>query len=88
MRNELEVTSPNGFIYPILGAFRAAVREEKDGKYCWKKNPFAILEQVGGDMVDSTVSMSRSLGNNPQSVGKEPNIWKTLYMTVAFQIMS
>ena len=39
-------------------------------------------------MVDSTVSMSRSLGNNPQSVGKEPNIWKTLYMTVAFQIMS
>ena len=62
--------------------------EEKDGKYCWKKNPFELLEKVGGDMVDSTVSMSRALGNNPQSVGKDPNIWKTLYMTVAFQIMS
>lgn len=87
LENELEVASPNGFIYPILGAFRADL-EEKDGKYCWKKNPFDLLEKVGGDMVDSTVSMSRALGNNPQSVGKDPNIWKTLYMTVAFQIMS
>lgn len=86
LENKLDVVSPNGFIYPILGAFRALV-EEKDGKYCWKTNPFHILEKVGGDLVDSTVSMSRSLGNNPQSVGKDPNIWKTLYMTVAFQTM-
>ena len=32
--------------------------------------------------------MSRSLGNNPQSVGKEANLWKTLYMTVAFETMA
>lgn len=87
LNNEMEVASPNGFIYPILGAFRALV-EEKDGKYCWKKNPFSVLEKVGADLVESTVSMSRSLGNNPQSVGKESNIWKTLYMTVAFEAMA
>ena len=85
--NDLDVASPNGFIYPILGAFRALV-EEKDGQYRWKKNPFAVLENVGADLVESTVSMSRSLGNNPQSVGKEANIWKTLYMTVAFETMA
>lgn len=85
--NDLDVASPNGFVYPILGAFRALI-EEKDGYYCWKKNPFAVLEKVGADLVESTVSMSRSLGNNPQSVGKEPNIWKTLYMTVAFESMA
>ena len=62
--------------------------EEKDGQYRWKKNPFAVLEKVGADLVESTVSMSRSLGNNPQSVGKEANIWKTLYMTVAFETMA
>lgn len=84
--NEMDAASPNGFIYPILGAFRALV-EEKDGMYCWKKNPFAVLERVGADMVESTVSMSRSLGNNPQSVGKDQNIWKTLYMTVAMEGM-
>ena len=86
LSNEMEAASPNGFIYPILGAFRALV-EEKDGKYCWKTNPFAVLEKVGAELVESTVSMSRSLGNNPQSVGKEANIWKTLYMTIAFEAM-
>lgn len=85
--NELDVISPNGFIYPILGAFRALVGE-KDGKYYWKKNPFAVLEKVGPELVESTVSMSRSLGNNPQSVGKDSNIWKTLYMIVAFEAMA
>lgn len=85
--NELEASSPNGFIYPILGAFRALV-VEKDEKYAWKKNPFAVLEKVGADLVESTISMSRSLGNNPQSVGKDSNIWKTLYMTVAFESMA
>lgn len=85
--NPLDAASPNGFIYPILGAFRALVAED-GGRYCWKKNPFAVLERTGADLVESTVSMSRSLGNNPQSVGKEQNIWKTLYMTVAFESMS
>jgi hypothetical protein len=83
MNREIEVSSPKGFIYPILGAFRALV-EEKEGAYSWKKDPFIILKETGPDLVDSTVSMSRSLGNNPQSVGKDTNIWKTLYMTVAF----
>lgn len=86
LMNEMDASSPNGFVYPILGAFRALV-EEKDGMYCWKKNPFNVLEKVGADMVESTVSMSRSLGNNPQSVGKDQNIWKTLYMTVAMEGM-
>lgn len=85
--NDLEAASPNGFIYPILGAFRALV-EENNGQYIWKQDPFAVLDRIGADLVESTVSMSRSLGNNPQSVGKDANIWKTLYMTVAFEVMS
>ena len=85
--NELDAASPNGFLYPILGAFRALV-EEQGGRYRWKKDPFAVLEQTGAELVESTVSMSRALGNNPQSVGKEQNIWKTLYMTVAFAAMT
>lgn len=86
LKNNIEAQSPNGFIYPILGAFRALV-EEKDGKYCWKKDPFSILKEIGPDLVDSTVSMSRALGNNPQSAGKEQNLWKTLYMMVAFKTL-
>lgn len=83
LENDLDIQSPNGFIYPILGAFRALLIE-KDGVYTWKTNPFVILDVVGPDLVESTVSMSRALGNNPQSTGKDTNLWKTLYMTVAF----
>mgnify|MGYP000201196546 CR=1 FL=1 len=86
LHQPMDVQSPNGFIYPILGAFRALVIE-KDGAYIWKKNPFAILDHVGPELVESTVSMSRSLGNNPQSTGKDANLWKTLYMTVAMAAM-
>lgn len=87
LEKEMDVQSPNGFLYPILGAFRALVAEN-NGEYIWKTNPFAILDKVGPDLVDSTVSMSRSLGNNPQSTGKDVNLWKTLYMTVAFAAIS
>ena len=82
----MDAQSPNGFIYPILGAFRVLVAEE-DGYYTWKKDPFAILNKVGPELVESTISMSRSLGNNPQSTGKDINLWKTLYMTVAMVSM-
>ena len=83
----MECGSPNGFIYPILGAFRALLVNE-NGYYEWKKNPFAILEKVGKDLVEVTVERSRSLGNNPQSTGKDIGNWKTLYMTIMFEIMT
>lgn len=82
----MDVQSPNGFIYPILGAFRALVIE-KNNVYMWKTNPFMIVDRVGPELVESAVSMSRSLGNNPQSTGKDANLWKTLYMTVAMAAM-
>ena len=83
LQNALDMISPNGFIYPILGSFRALVGE-KNGVYAWKKDPFEILESVGPDLVESTISMSRSLGNSPQPAGKDANLWKTLYMTVDY----
>lgn len=85
--NPLDCMSPTGFLYPILGSFRALL-QEKDGVYRWKRNPFQILEEVGPELVETTVERSRSLGNNPQSVGKDSGNWKTLYMTVAFRLMN
>lgn len=85
-KNEMEYMSPTGFIYPILGAFRALLREE-DGVYKWIKNPFVVIDQLGGDLVSTTVERSRSLGNNPQSVGKDTGNWKTLYMIVKLSVL-
>ncbi|MCM1289576.1 MAG: AIPR family protein [Corallococcus sp.] len=82
----LDYFSPNGFIYPILGALRALIKEEND-QFLWKKDPYEVLDKLGPALVETTIERSRSLGNNPQSVGKDSGNWKTLYMTVAFDLL-
>jgi len=84
---EMEFLAPNGFIYPILGAFRALVIEE-NGKYQWRKNPFLVLDNIGKDLVETTIERSRTLGNNPQSAGKDTGNWKTLFMTTKFDLLT
>lgn len=86
-QNEMPYISPNGFLFPILGAFRALVYEDENGLYAWRKNPFRILDNVGSTLVNTTVDMSRQLGNNPNAVGKSQNLWMTLFMCVKMQIM-
>ena len=85
--SEMEYLSPTGFLYPILGAFRALIKD--DGvEYSWKCDPFKIMEKVGPDLVDTTVERSRTLGNNAQAVGKDVGNWKTLYMTIALEMLN
>ena len=60
--------------------------KEENGVCVWKADTFAALERAGGELAETTVERSRSLGNNPQSVGKDSGHWKTLYMTVAFDM--
>lgn len=83
---EMDYSTPNGFIYPILGAFRALVIE-KNGMYEWLSNPFSILEELGSNLVASTIQMSRDLGNNPNATGKNSNLWQTLFMQVKMTTM-
>lgn len=85
--NEMEYNSPTGFLYTILGAFRALL-EEKNGEYRWIKDPFEIMDEIGKDLVNTTVDRSRTLGNNPQSTGKDTGNWQTLYMRVKFCLIS
>lgn len=79
---DVEIGSPTGFIYPILGSFRALIKKSERGEYYWIVDPFKVLSSIGGDLVETTIERSRTLGNNPQSVGKDNGNWKTLYMTV------
>ena len=83
----MKYASPNGFIFPILGALRTLL-VEKDGLYSWKYNPFAILDRVGPDLIDTTVERSRTLGYDPVKVGKDVGNWKTLYMRVMVEAMT
>ncbi|MBP3531103.1 MAG: AIPR family protein [Thermoguttaceae bacterium] len=84
-QNPLEYKTAKGLLIPILGAFRALL-EEKDGIYVWTTDPFELLVQnnneLGSELVDTVISMHRSLGNNSNITGKNPNLWKQLAMLV------
>jgi hypothetical protein len=79
--------SPKGWIYPIVAAFRSIVEEDSEtGTYRWSNNvgPLEYLEDEAlfTELVVSTVLRSKSLGSNPNAVGKDSGHWKSLYTTV------
>ena len=89
MNQNIRYATPNGFLYPIMGAFRALIEEGEDGYYRWKKgHPITMLDKIGSELVTSVVDMSRELGNNPNATGKNRTIWQNLYMTVLMAAMS
>jgi AIPR protein. len=84
---KMDFSTPTGFIYPILGAFRSLVVIKEDGYYDWAIDPFATMDKLGKDLVGTTVDRSRTLGNNPQSVGKDRGNWHTLYLTIKMHLL-
>lgn len=86
-KNNTDYITPNGFLFPIMGAFRALIDIDSEGYYCWKKDPFYVLDKVGADLMETTVDTSRTLGNNPNATGKNKTLWKNLYMCVAMETM-
>lgn len=74
----IEYKSPKSFLYPILAAFRALVVEDT-GSYKFVTDPEIVMDQLGPELVRLTVERCRTLGNNPNAVGKDGNHWSQLY---------
>lgn len=74
----IKYKSPKSFLYPILSAFRALVHEES-GYYKFLIDPEEVLDSIGPELVRLTVERCRSLGNNPNAVGKDSNHWSQLF---------
>ena len=83
----MDYSTPTGFIYPILGAFRALIALKESQYYGWEMDPFAVMDQLGPKLVGATVDRSRTLGNNPQSVGKDRGHWQTLHMMIRMHFL-
>lgn len=79
---------PDGIVYPVLAAFRALVMyNEKTGKYEWCNgvSPLAVWDQCKADLATKVMNFASSIGDNPNAVGKDSNIWALAYMTVQLQ---
>ncbi|AVK61499.1 hypothetical protein C5Z25_06830 [Lactobacillus sp. CBA3605] len=79
---KLDYQISTGLIFPILGGFRALIEDDGDS-FKWAVDPLEVWTKVAPKMVSNTISMSRQLGNNPQSAGKSIPLWAQNYDTVA-----
>lgn len=73
---------PAGFVYPILGAFRALL-EEKDGRYYWGKelNPLKLIKGELGKKLADTIGNFALEAQNPSKTGKSPLVWQACYQS-------
>jgi len=73
---------PDGFTYPILGAFRALL-EEKRGRYAWAKglSPLALLKGDLGVKLADTIGTFALEAKNPSKTGKSPLVWQACYQS-------
>ena len=82
---DLRYRVPDGLAYPTVAAFRSLVRfDDATGKYAWKNGmePIAVWDKCKEDLVMKVTSFASSIGDNPNAVGKDANIWDLAYMTV------
>ena len=76
---------PDGLIYPVVAAFRCLVQlNSETDKFEWKKNsePLNVWDACKGELTNKIMNYASDLGDNPNSVGKNPNVWDLAYMTV------
>ena len=84
-QNPLAYKIPDGLLYPTVAAFRALVcLNQETGKYYWIEDPCKVWQRCKADLVSKIMTFTVSIGDNPNKVGKDSNIWDLAYMAVAF----
>lgn len=67
---------PNGWVYPMLAAFRANLKRTEDGKsFEWKLPLSTILPEVMDDLVGVCVAEHRDNNTRPDLIGKRESAY-------------
>jgi len=78
-QRETKYVLPDGWLYPLLGAFRMLLRfPGGKGQVEWLTPPQEFFDERGFEFVADVVEQSDSLGKNPQSTGKSRPLWNNL----------
>lgn len=85
---DLKYKIPDGIMYPVVAAFRSLIEyDDKTDKYKWCNgiDPREIWSNCKEDLANKVMGFATSIGDNPNAVGKDSNIWDLAYMTVMLQ---
>ncbi len=73
LSSESSYRIPNGFIYPVLAAFRPLVSIENN-KCTWKADPIKFFLEVKTELIKE-IGLSAKDINNPNKLGKDERTW-------------
>ena len=82
---EMAYKIPEGLLYPVIGAFRTLLcYNQNTEKYEWKNHtdPVQVWEHCKSNLVGKIMNFAAAIGDNPNAVGKDPNVWDLSYMTL------
>ena len=85
MLNDISYKIPDGLMYPSIAAFRSLlIYNESTDKYEWKNglNPIDVWAECKQELSTRIMNFAASIGDNPNAVGKDSNIWALAYMTI------
>lgn len=79
----------DGWLYPLLAAFRSLLEWPKNGsgKVKWAISPFEYFDKYGAELVRDIVEQSEELGSNPNATGKSRMLWSGLKTKVEFHLL-
>lgn len=83
--HDLTYKIPDGLIYPAVASFRSlVVYNDHTEKYEWKGgvSPIKVWDRCKTNMASQIMNFAGAIGDNPNAVGKDSNIWNLAYMTV------
>jgi hypothetical protein len=76
---QLEYRVPDGYVYPILAAFRALLRTTRNGEVEWTRDPVRAWQgPLGKSLVSTVVSAAREF-KSAAVVGKSNLLWQHCY---------
>ncbi len=78
-RDNLYYYVPKGIMYPLVGAFRALIEIDENGKYKWHKNPIKVWSEIGYRLVGIILDEKTE---NPDVLAKNANLWSNLFKEV------
>jgi hypothetical protein len=75
--------TPNGWVYPMLAAFRANIKfDEAKGTVDWRMAPALLLPQVIDDLVGVCIAEHKTHNGRPELIGKQVSAYSQCYTKV------
>lgn len=87
LQEKVQERLPNGWLYPILAAFRANVRWNlKDKSFSWKRSNATILAAAAPELIGICLQEQKNAAGKPEWVGKRESAYRQCKMAVDLAI--